>query len=112
MIVRQSGIAHALCDAEPAEDLHGARGNVVALHARQFVATALLGHDDIDAAPGKIHRQRGADRPAADHQHARGDAPHQGGQITFTSACCPPRTAAAARRNAAGRSAGRSTRSP
>ena len=68
---------------------------------------ALLGDDDIDAAPGKVHRQRGADRPAADDQHARCDAPwHQGGQITFTSACCPPRTAAAARRNAAGRSAG------
>ena len=81
------------------------------------VGTALamdLAWRDIDAAPRQIHRERGADRPAADHQHACSETPHQGqgGQITFTNACCPLFTAAAARRNASGRSVGRSTRSP
>src|SRR5690242_3139478 len=75
MVVRQSRIAHTLHNAEAPDHLHSARRDVVALYTRQFIALALLSDDDIDATPGKIHRQRRADRTAAHDQHARSDAP-------------------------------------
>jgi hypothetical protein len=76
VVMRHPGVAHALRHAEPAEVLHCARRYVIALHARQLVAMALFGHNDIDAAPRQIHRERGADRAAADHQHTCSETSH------------------------------------
>ena len=66
IVGRQAGVAHRLRDAEPAEQLHGARRDVVALHVRRLAARPRLEHHDARAAPGEVHRQRQADRPGAD----------------------------------------------
>ena len=61
----QSGIADLLGDAEPAEDFHGAGGDVVALRLRRCRAGTCFDHGDVDAAPCKIDGEGQPDRPRA-----------------------------------------------
>ena len=92
--------------AQPAEDLHGARGDMVAFHTRGFAATRCS--TTITSKPRQARSIASvSDRAGTDDQDAalRGDL-HPGGQMTLTRACWPARTAAAARCSAAGRSAG------
>ena len=112
VVRRQPRVAQLAGDTQAPEDFHAARRDVVAFHARQLAAGTLFGNDGVDAAPGEVDGERGADRPAANYQHRRAKLPHQARQTTFTRACWPARTAEAARFNAAGRSDGCSTRSP
>ena len=65
----QPGIADLVGDAEPAENLHGARGDVIAFRLRRRGAGARLHDRHVDAAPGQIDRKREPDRSGADDQH-------------------------------------------
>src|SRR6185437_8744469 len=71
IIRRQSGIADLVGNAEPAENLHGARGDMVAFRFRRSGAGARLHNRHIDAAPGEIDRKRQADRSGAYNQNRR-----------------------------------------
>ncbi len=72
VVGRQSGIAQLLRDAEPAELLHRARGDMVALHVGRLGVAAHLGDEHGHAARGQIHRHRQADRAGADDEHVGG----------------------------------------
>ena len=67
IIRRQSGVAHLLRDAEPAEDFHRTCRDVVRLDAGRLARRAGFQHDDVDAAPGQIHGQGQPDRTCANH---------------------------------------------
>ena len=69
IVGRQPGIADLLGDAEPPEDLHGARGDMVAFRLGRRGAGARLHHGHVDAAPGEIDREREPDRSGADDQN-------------------------------------------
>src|SRR5690348_8229568 len=65
----QTCIADLLRDAEPAKDLHRARGNVVAFWLRRHRARTRSHDGHADAAPGKVDGEREPDRPRPDDQH-------------------------------------------
>jgi hypothetical protein len=52
-------------DAEPAEDLHRARADVVAPHTRWFAGSPHLGNRHGNASLSEIHRQSEPDWAAA-----------------------------------------------
>src|SRR6185369_10697256 len=58
----QPGVANRPDDAEPTENLHRARRDVIALHARRFVRAPLLEKHGPDAAAGEIQCEREAHR--------------------------------------------------
>jgi hypothetical protein len=69
IIRRQAGIADLVGNAEPAEDFHGARGDMIALRLGRLGAGAHLHDGHRNAAPGKIDRKRQSDRACAHDQH-------------------------------------------
>src|SRR6185312_4954035 len=62
-------LAQRLREAEPAEDFHRARGNLIAFHARRFVGEPAFRNGNFDATPGQVERQRQPDRPCTDDQN-------------------------------------------
>ncbi len=67
----QSGVAHLFRKAKPAEDFHGAGGDVVAFRIWRCCPGARLHHRDVDTSPRQIDRQREPDRASANDQHIR-----------------------------------------
>jgi hypothetical protein len=68
IVRRQACVAHLVGDAEPPEDFHGPRGNVVAFRFGGCRAGARFHYRHIDAAPRQIDRQRKADRSGANNK--------------------------------------------
>ncbi len=84
-VPRQASRAHLVREAEPAEDLHRARGDVVALDARRLAGPPPLGDEHKDAALGQVDGERQPHGAAADD----GDL---GGEVSgHARAPCAPR---------------------
>jgi hypothetical protein len=67
---RQPGLADFPGDAEPAENLHRSRRDLVAFDVRRLAGAAGFRHRHVDAARGKVHRQRQPDRACSNDQDA------------------------------------------
>src|ERR1700733_2377139 len=65
----QASVAHGTHDAEPTEDLHCARADVVASHAGWLAGGARLGDGHANAAAREVYGQRQPNRPTANHQN-------------------------------------------
>jgi hypothetical protein len=63
----QASVAHSAYHPEPTEDLHRARADVVASHARWLAGGSPLGDGYVDAASSEVHGQCQADGPSADN---------------------------------------------
>ena len=71
IIRRQAGIANHVREAQPAERLHRARGDMVALHARRLAGLARLDDDRAHAAPREVQRHHQPDRAGAADDNLR-----------------------------------------
>ena len=67
---RQAGVADPVREAEPAENLHRPRRDLIALDVRRLAGVAGLGHGHVDAARGEVHAERQPHRTGPDNQHA------------------------------------------
>src|SRR5580692_9478395 len=65
----QSSVAHGTHHAEPTEDLHCARADVVASNAGWLAGSARLGDGYADAASREVYGQRQPNRSTANHQN-------------------------------------------
>jgi hypothetical protein len=71
IIRRESGVPHLFRDPEPAEDFHGAGGDVVAFRFRRRRPGTRFHDGDVDTSPRQIDREREPDRSCAHDQHVR-----------------------------------------
>src|SRR5436190_6814815 len=79
---RQASVADLLGKAEPTEDLHGARSDVIALRLRRLPGLTRFHYGDVNAAPGEIDRQRQSHWAGAHDQHIAIRHLQQGPDIT------------------------------
>ncbi|MET4477420.1 hypothetical protein ABIB66_001936 [Bradyrhizobium sp. F1.13.3] len=68
-ICGQACVAQLCGDAEPAEDLHRTRRDVIAFDAGRIAGMADLRDHDVDPTGSQIHRRGQSDGPGAHHQH-------------------------------------------
>ena len=103
---RQAGVADFCRDAEPAENLHRSRRDLVALDVGRFAGPPCLDHRHIDAARGEVHRE-GEPHRARPRRSARWRQMNESSADADTAArgrmqlphCCTP-LAAHARKHA------------
>ena len=68
VVLGQAGVAHLSSQTETPEDLHGSRGDMVALGLRWRGARARFHHGDVDASPSQIDRESEPDWSRAHNQ--------------------------------------------
>ncbi len=76
IVVRQARRPDRLHEPQPAEALHGARGDVIALHAGRLARLSPLDHHAVDAPPGQVEGQAQPHRPRADDRNRCLEFPH------------------------------------
>jgi hypothetical protein len=74
---RQAGVADLGGEAKPAENLHRARRDLVALDVRRLARTPRLDHGHIDTTRSEVDGECQPDRTAADHQDAGFEGSHR-----------------------------------